>query len=245
MRIRRTSLVLALLGTILTTTLAVTPTSPVNAAPGALVWSDEFNAPAGTPVDAEQVAVRHRRRRLGQQRAAVLHQQHQQRRPRRPGQPGHHRAPGEPGQLPVPLRHAASTPRPGCSPPTSSPRRTAGSRPASRSRAVRASGRRSGCSARHRQRRLAEHRRDRHHGEHRPGAEHRPRHHARPRLLRRRRHHGAGTPSARRWPTPSTPTRWTGSPNSIIWYVDGIAVPPRRPRPSSAATAGSSTTRSS
>jgi len=51
MRIRRTSLVLALLGTILTTTLAVTPTSPVNAAPGALVWSDEFNAPAGTPPD--------------------------------------------------------------------------------------------------------------------------------------------------------------------------------------------------
>ena len=52
----------------------------------------------------EQVAVRHRRRRLGQQRAAVLHEQHQQRRPRRPGQPGHHRPPGQPRQLPVPLR---------------------------------------------------------------------------------------------------------------------------------------------
>jgi beta-glucanase (GH16 family) len=51
MRVRRTPLVLALLGMGLAATLVATPTSPASAEPGALVWSDEFNAPAGTPPD--------------------------------------------------------------------------------------------------------------------------------------------------------------------------------------------------
>ena len=50
------------------------------AAIGGITWSDEFNGAAGAAVDGTKWKLRHRRRRLGQQRAAVLHQLHQQRR---------------------------------------------------------------------------------------------------------------------------------------------------------------------
>ncbi|GAA3779017.1 glycoside hydrolase family 16 protein [Plantactinospora mayteni] len=50
MRTRRAALVLALLAA----TLVVTPPSPAVAEPGALTWSDEFNAPAGTAPDGSK-----------------------------------------------------------------------------------------------------------------------------------------------------------------------------------------------
>ena len=77
-----------------------------------------------------EVAPRHRRPRLGQQRAAVLHQQHPQRRPRRQREHGDHGPAGERSATTATTARA-STPPPGCSPPAPSPGRTAGSRHAS------------------------------------------------------------------------------------------------------------------
>ncbi|MEO3748444.1 family 16 glycosylhydrolase [Plantactinospora sp. B5E13] len=55
MRTRRTPLILALLGVGLAGALAATtPATPASAEPGALVWSDEFNAPAGTAPDGNK-----------------------------------------------------------------------------------------------------------------------------------------------------------------------------------------------
>ena len=64
-------------------------------------------------------------------------------------------------------------------------------------------------------------RRDRHHGERRPGAEHRPRHHARPRLLRRQRHRRQ--PHHRRAARRRLPhlRGRLGARTSIVWYLDG------------------------
>ena len=127
-------------------------------------------APAGSAPNGSKWKLRHRRRRLGQQRAAVLHQQHQQRRARRRGQPGHHRPPGEPGRLQcwygtcqyTSARLLTARPvHPGVRPlrgPHQDPARPghlAGVLDARR---------------RHRQRPVAQQRRDRHHGEHRPRA---------------------------------------------------------------------------
>ena len=99
----------------------------------------------------------------------------------------------------------------------------------------------------HRQRRLAEQRRDRHHGEHRPGAEHRARQPAWPRLLRRQRRHRRGhtCPAAPLRRRASTPSRVDWEPNAITCFVDGVSVLPASPPPTPAAMPGFSTIPSS
>ena len=198
---------------------------PATAAIGALTWSDEFNAAAGTAAELQPVALRHRRRRLGQQRAAVLHEQH--RATRRTTAPATSSSP--PG--------GRTRPAIGCwygtCQYTSARLLTAATftqtygRFEARMRIPRGQGiwpafwmlgNNIGSVG------WPHQRRDRHHGEHRPRAEHRARHDPRPRLLRRRAASAPGTrcPAGRPSPTPSTPSRSTGQPNAITWYVDGV-----------------------
>ena len=211
----------------------------------AVTFADEFNGPAGTPRRRREVAAGDRRQRQ-QPRAAVLHEPHQQRGPRRPGQPGHHRPPGEPRQLPVLVRHAASTPPPGSTPRASS-RQTYG-RFEARIKIPRGQGmwpafwmlgNDIGDVG------WPQQRRDRHHGERRLRAEHRARHPARPRLLGRRRHrrrlHAAGGRVRRR--LPHLHGRLGAEPDHLVRRRQRL--PDAGPRPTSAATSGSSTTRSS
>ena len=215
------------------------------AAIGGITWQDEFNSPAGRPSTRASGGST-----SAAAAGATTSGSTTPTAPATPRSTARATWSSPPARRTRPTTSAttarASTPRPGCSPPRRSPRRTAGSRRGSRSRADRASGPRSGCSATTSAASAGRPRRDRHHGEHRPGAEHRPRHHPRAGLLRRRRHQPA-TPhrTASRSPTPSTPTPWTGSRTRSSGTVDGVAVLPRRRRPTWAAAAGSSTTRSS
>ncbi len=207
-----------------------------------VTWSDEFNAPVPHVDRRVEVEVRHRRQRVGQQRAAVLHELDLQRLPRRHGQPRDHRATGEPVQLPVPLRHLSVHLGPHPDRGQVHPGSTATSRPGSRSRGARASGRRSGCwaaapgptAARSTSWRTSA-----------SEPEHRLRHHPRPRLLRRQRGRRHTARSGSRWPTPSTLTAIDWSPNlDHPGTLDGSEYF-HAPRPACAATPGSSTTRSS
>ena len=154
-------------------------------APGDIVWQQEFDGPAGAgptaPCGATTSAAA-----AGATPSSRTTRRPQQLRARRAGQPRHHRPARE--RRAVHLGAAADQRK--------FELRTAASRRACRSRAARASGRRSGCSATTSPDVVADLRRDRHHGEHRQGAAPHVRHRARPRLLGRRRHH-------RRLPAPA------------------------------------------
>ena len=155
-----------------------------------LVWSDEFNGPAGAPAEPGPLGSRDRRRhgqrhpRLGQRRAPVLHRQHRERGDGRRGQPRDHRPGGRrlPGLLLRPLRvHLGAAPDPAEGRVRLRPHRVA-HQGAGRLGPV---GRLLDAGHQHRPGRLAAGRRDRLHGVRRKTADRDLRHHPRPRLLRR------------------------------------------------------------
>ncbi len=169
----------------------------------------------GHRTEPRHLAVRHRRRRLGQRRAADLHRLAAQQCAGRGGQPRHHGATR--GRRHVHLRpaedrghlHRAVRPDRGTHP---DPARTGD--------LARVLDARSG----HRTGRVADLRRDRRDGERRVRARHRPRHRARTRLLRSEGLSAAATlPNGAAWADAYHVFGVDWRPGSVTWLVDGVA----------------------